>query len=258
MNFPSALYKDPVLLDRNEHRGKRIKKLTDFSVAGEMSALFVNVVEFAEAAKEYPIAFLPAPESTQEKPVVSPVVLLGLRDRENLFVSEGRWDARYIPGFVRRYPLAYAKSGDDRVSVVVDQAWDGFNDSEGELLVEPSGEASPYLKQMMEFLDAYEREGGRTRTFCERIVQLDLLRGGTVDGQLPDGSPLRVEGFFAVDEQKLLALPDADLLELTKSGAMGLIHAHMLSMSNVQRLFERLGQRLAVAAAAQSPSQLLQ
>ena len=255
MNFPSALYKDPVLLDRNEHRGKRISKLTDFSVAAEMNAMFVNVVEFAEAAKEYPITFLAVPESTQDKPVVSPVVLLGLRDRENLFVNGDKWDARYIPGFVRRYPLAYTKSGDDRVSVVIDQAWPGFNGDDGELLVDPSGEAAPYLKQMMEFLDAYEREGGRTRAFCERLVQLDLLRGGTVDGQLPDGSPLRVEGFFAVDEQKLLALPDADLLELTKSGAMGLIHAHMLSMSNVQRLFERLGQRLAAATA---PSQTLQ
>lgn len=249
MNLPSALYKDPVLLDRNEHRGKRISKLTDFSVAAEMNAMFVNVVEFAEAAKEYPVAFLPVPESSQDKPVVSPVVLLGLRDRENLYVNEGKWDARYIPGYLRRYPLAYAKSGDERVSVVIDQAWSGFNDAEGELLVEPSGEAAPYLKQMMEFLDAFEREGGRTRAFCERLVQLDLLRGGTVDGQLPDGSPLRVEGFFAVDEQKLLGLPDADLLELVKSGAMGLIHAHMLSMSNVQRLFEKLGQRLGKVSA---------
>lgn len=246
---PNVLYRDPVLLDRNDHRGKRIKKLTDFSVAAEMNVVFVNVVEFADAAKEYPIAFLVAPESTQEKPVVSPVLLLGLRDGENLFVEDGKWDARYIPGYVRRYPLAYAKSADDRVSVVVDRAWPGFGDSDGELLVEESGEAAPYLKQMMEFLDAFEREGGRTRTFCERIVQLDLLRGGTVDGQLPDGSPLRVEGFYAVDEQKLLALPDADLLELTKSGAMSLIHAHMLSMSNVQRLFERLGKRLAAATA---------
>lgn len=244
MNFPSALYKDPVLLDRNTHRGKRIEKLTDFSVAAHMNAVFINVVEFAEASKEYPIAFLPSPESVEGKPVVSPVVLLGLRERENLFVDGARWDARFIPGFVRRYPLAYAKSGDDRVSVVIDQAWPGFNDKDGELLVDEAGEAAPYLKQMMEFLDAYEREGGRTRALCERVVQLDLLRGCEVDGTLPDGTPLRVEGFFGVDEQKLLALPDADLLDLVKSGAMALIHAHMLSMSNVQRLFERLSARV--------------
>lgn len=251
MSFPSALYKNPVLLDRNEHRGKRIKQVADFSAAREMNAVFVNVVEFADCAKEFPVAFLASPgPDADSKPVVNPVVLLGLREAENLFVEGTRWDARYIPAFVRRYPLAYAKSAEDRVSVVVDAAWPGFNDSEGELLVDDRGEATEYLKKYMAFLDEFEREAGRTRTFCEQLVELDVLRGAEVNGQLAEGVPLKVEGFFAVDEQRLLALPDAKLLELVKSGALALIHAHMLSMSNVQRLFERLAPRVQDLAAA--------
>jgi hypothetical protein len=59
-----------------------------------------------------------------------------------------------------------------------------------------------------------------------------------------------VGGFSVVDEEKLRALPDATVLELHRSGALGLIQAHLLSLGNAPRLLERLAPRAGVAPAA--------
>lgn len=57
-------------------------------------------VEFPNAAEEYSIVF------AGEGDNLLPVVLMGVREDENLYVdSDGGWSAKYIPAFVRRYPL---------------------------------------------------------------------------------------------------------------------------------------------------------
>lgn len=243
----NALYRDPVLLDRTRHRGKRLRRVEGFQVAVTMNACVLASTEWAEACKDYVIAFVPAAApGVAVTAEVMPVALLGLRDRENLYVeADGRWDARYVPAFVRRYPLAYARTGDDgQQSVIIDAAYPGLNDSEGELLVQDDGSPAPYLQEMMKFLDAYESDLERTRQLCARIVELGLLKGVQIDVTLPDGQTLGAGGVQIVDETKLKALPEAAALELLRSGALGLLHAHLVSTTNVQRLSERLLRRM--------------
>ncbi|HXD08203.1 MAG TPA: SapC family protein, partial [Burkholderiaceae bacterium] len=149
----STLYRNPVPLDRTQHRGKRIRTLSDFSLASKANAMFLACGEFSEACKEYVIAFLPVSDA-QGNPTqdVTPVAVLGLRQDENLYVeANGRWDARYLPAYMRRYPLSYARTAEEQNSVMVDADWEGFNDTEGELLIEENGEPAPYLQQMMHF-----------------------------------------------------------------------------------------------------------
>ena len=52
-----------------------------------------------------------------------------------------------------------------------------------------------------------------------------------------------VAGFLAVDEKKFAALSDDKVLELHKNGALGLIHAHQISMRHMRRLVEWRQQR---------------
>ena len=44
-------------------------------------------------------------------------------------------------------------------------------------------------------------------------------------------------------EEKLAKLPDADVLELHRSGALALLHAHLVSMGQFNALAQRLGAR---------------
>ena len=250
MSSPNTLYRDPVLLDRTKHRGLRLKRSEGVAFAAKLNSVFVAVTEFPEACKEYVIGFVPAGDTkdAQGRPEVSPIALLGLRDNENLFVdADGSWNARYVPAFIRRYPMGYANTGEGQTSVMIDNAFEGFNPSEGELLVQADGEPAPFLQDVIKFLDNFEVEVQRSRQLCQRIVELDLLKPVTIDITQGDGATFSAGGVMMIDEAKLKALPEAVVVELTRNGALGLLHAHLISTSNVQRLTERLAKVMAAA-----------
>ena len=134
-------YERPVLLDRERHRRRRVQPATGFAFARKAHSLVLTAVEFNEACKEYAIVFTRSPVGK-----VVPVAMLGLRAGENLFVGDdGRWDARYVPAFVRRYPFVLAQApGEQQLAVCVDEAFAGWNISEGEPLFDEQGADTPF------------------------------------------------------------------------------------------------------------------
>lgn len=251
MSF-AALYAQPTRLAEPRFRGVRFKRPEDHSAASRLNACFVGIGEFAEVAKEYVIGFVPtqAPRDGVASDM-SPVALLGVRPQENLFLSPGgRWDARYVPAFVRRYPFAYGITEATRHEVVVDAACPGLGHPEGELLVSEDGGASPLMREVTRFLDIFEEEVQRTQVACARIVQLGLLKSVQIDITLPDGNKVQAGGVHVVDEAKLRALSGDVVLELLRSGLLGLVHAHVLSTTNLASLTDRLAARLGLAQIA--------
>lgn len=237
-----ALYREPVPVTREQHAGRRVAPVTDWRFAQGVNAVPLASVEFPEVAREYPIAFVPTGQDAQGRQQVTPMALLGLRDGENLFVDEqGRWLGSYIPAFLRRYPFAYVATAEQQPALVVDAAWPGFGGETGEVILTEAGEPTEHLKAVLAFMDTHERDMLRTRVLCDRLVAHDLLRGGEIRGQLPDGQTLNAGGFFMIDEAKLATLPDDAVLELHRSGLMALVHIHLVSMGQVQALARRLG-----------------
>jgi len=233
-------YEKPVLLDREKHRHRRVRPNGGFGFARKSNSLYLAAVEFNEACKEYPIVFTRSPNGK-----TVPVAVLGLRDQENLFVdSQEHWVARYLPAFLRRYPFVLAElPGDASLAVCIDEAYAGLSDTEGQALFEDNGQETPFLKQTLEFLTQYQREAARTEAFCKRLEENGLLKETNARANLRDGRTFTVNGLLVVDEQKLLQLPDAAALALLRSGEMHLITAHLLSLSNIQLLADRLAQR---------------
>ena len=254
----SALYREPKMLDPTAHRHKRLKGLSDLSVTKNMHAVFLTATEFPQAAVEYPIIFVNTGERLPNgRAMVSPVALLGLAPNENLRLDNGRWTARYVPAFIRRFPfLAARMEGSDVPGVFVDTAYEGFNDTEGERLFDDEGVQTETLKNVIEYLSRFDEEQSRTRLFCLRLVELDVLKEMTVDGTLPSGESVKVEGFMSVDEDKLNQLPDATVLELHRNGILMLLNAHLISLVNMRDLLERKAMRTAQqqGAAANSPT----
>lgn len=254
----TALYKKPVLLDRTRHAGKRVLPL-DASVAAGMNALFCSFGEFVEAGKEYPILFIASGTTESGAQRYSPALLLGLEAGENLFVEGNQWFGRYIPAALRCFPLGLTRiaraEGGEELSVVVDEGYAGLVDGpDGEPLLTASGEPTELLNNTIRLLEAFDQEAQRTPLFCERLVELGLLKGMRAEGTLADGETFAVDGFQVVDEEKLRALSDAQVIELHRNGMLPLIHAHLASLSCLQRLSDRKTQlnlrKKAEAAAA--------
>jgi hypothetical protein len=252
----SALYRQPVLMDSKIHRNKKLRTLEDFSITKGMHAVYLTATEFPHAALDFPIIFVNTAERTPAgHAIISPVALLGLSANENLHVAGTNWDARYVPAFIRRFPFLTAPvQGLAEPGVFVDTSWPGFNDTEGEALFNDEGKPTPTLERAIEFLTRFDAEQQRTRLFCARVVELELLKEMQADATLPTGETLKIEGFLVIDEEKLNALPDATILELHRNGMLMLMQAHQMSLINVRHLVQRKALRLAAAAAAPAPA----
>jgi hypothetical protein len=244
-------YGRPVLLDRDKHRRRRVRPAQGFAFARKSNSLFVATAEFSEACKEYAIVFT----RPQGGGRIMPVVMLGLRARENLFVDEAqRWTGRYIPAFVRRYPFVLAQlPGQQMLGLCIDEACPGLGEQEGEALFDDKGQDTPFLRNAVEFLSQCQREHQRTEAFCLRLEQAGVLREMNARADLVDGRSFTVESLLVVDEQKLLALPDAVALSLFRAGELHLISLHLLSLSNMKTLVDRMAGRKSPIQPAPGP-----
>ena len=242
-------YQRPVLLDRERHRRRRVRAASGFGFARNAASVVLAGVEFSEAGKEYAIVFTRGAAGK-----VVPVAVLGLRGGENLFVDDaGGWDARYVPAFVRRYPFVLAEMPGQSLAVCIDEAYPGWNVAEGEPLFDAEGGETPFLKNALEFLTQYQREHRRTEAFCRRLDEAGLLKEMNARAQLADGRAFAVDGLLVVDEQKLLALPDATALAMFRAGELHLVAMHLASLSNLQRLVDRMTRKPAGMPPAPAP-----
>jgi hypothetical protein len=239
-------YQKPVPLNSEVHLNARLGPLAgNFSFCNSTNSIPLAAVEFFDVAREYPIAFTGA-----EGGALFPIVLLGVRQNENLYVgADGRWEGRYVPAFVRRYPFVLAeKQNADDFNVYLDEAYPGFGAPDGERLFTDAGEHTPLLKQALEFLSTYQGEIKRTRQFVERLQALELLIPRVLEVVRKDQPPMVLQGFSVVDEARLNALGDTELLELARSGFLAWIYAHLMSLGNVTALATRLDARVAGSA----------
>lgn len=249
------LHTQPVALDRVGHRslklGERANSLTKVT---HLNSMFLTLAEFGDAAKEFPIFFLRAGQDDKGNELVAPVAVFGLKQGQNLFVegsgAETRWTGRYTPALMRAYPFTMARVSPEQMAVCIDQSFDGWSQTEGRALFDDQGEPTELLNSAREFVERVEEEVERTRFAGQRLMELKLLQEKRFDATLPDGSPLRVDGFLALDEERFNKLSDAEVLELHRSGLAGVLHAHLISMANMTALIERqLVQNAATAPA---------
>jgi hypothetical protein len=241
------LHKQAVALDRVKHRELKLNlEQRDLSVMSTLNAFFVAGTEFTDACKEFPVVWVNAGKDEAGKMQVAPVAVFGLRVGQNLCIEGNAWRVRYVPAMLRLYPFALARVAADEMVVCIDEACAGIG-SEGQALFDANGEPTEFTKTVQQQLETFESEIERTRMAGALLVEKDLLRDMRFDATLPDGSKLGVDGFLTIDEQKLAALSDADVLMLSRNGLLGLIHAHQISLGNMGRLVEWHVERQAAA-----------
>ena len=242
-------YDRPVPLSREAHHGALFKSAPgNFSFARTTNSVPVAGVEFAAAARDYPVVF-----SGSDANNTIPVALVGLSQDENYFVDgAGRWQGAYVPAFVRRYPFVLAEKGDGQFTVCVDEAYPGFNAKDGEPLFDADGQERPFLKSTLDFLSEYQGRMQQTQAFVKRLYEWELLKPQVIRIAPKDKPAFVLQGMLVVDEPRLLKLEDARLQTLFRNGELGWVYAHLISLGNLQRLSNRFDERQAVSAAAEA------
>jgi hypothetical protein len=247
------LHTNPVALDRQQHRLMRFKREGDDNARfTALNSMFVVVGEFGEACKEYPLVWIEAGQDAQGVRQVAPIAVFGLVKGQNLCLDGGAWRTAYMPVALRMYPFALARSGEAQYALCHDANSTRLSVTEGEALFDQQGNPSAFLLDVQRQLEQVELEVERTRQMGLELLRLDLLREMRFEATLPDGGSVSVEGFLTIDETRFAELPDAEVIQLHKSGALGLLHAHRLSLSNMRRLAQWHAQRNAGATQRKS------
>lgn len=239
-------YERPVPLNRDAHKDLRLKAVPNVRFAMNTHSVPLTGAEFGVAARDLLIVF--AGNSAAD---CGPIALLGLRENENLFIdAEGQWTSNaYMPAFMRRYPFVLAekpeaKDGDD-FTVFLDEAYEGFNDTDGERLFKEDGTDGEILTNAVAFLGEFQQNIARTKKFMEQLVKHDLLEPRNVQLKKggEGGKAINLNGLFVINEEKLRALNAETMHELLVEGVLGWAYAHLLSLLNIDRLAERLDAR---------------
>jgi hypothetical protein len=237
-------YERPVPLNRESHKDLRIQPMQDLKFTAKAHSVPLACIEFPMAAHHVPVLF--GGNSIED---ASPVALLGVRQSENLMLnSDGHWaNGAYVPAFIRRYPFILAEKpegeeGDD-FAVFLDEGYPGFSNEEGDRLFNEDGSDTDTLKRAVGFLTEFQGHIQRTRQFMQRLRDLDLLTERNIQIKLPDGN-LVLNGLFVVDEEKLSKLDAKNAHEMLQDGTLAWVHAHLFSLSNLDRLMERMQERM--------------
>lgn len=239
MSSQPIFYKKIVPLNKETHGDWSVEAVANYKHTSETNSLYIAAIEFIKAANEYPIVF-----GIGEDESVFPVVILGLRKNENLYINKkGEWRANYIPAYVRRYPfiLATGEEMSDQFTVCIDSDCPGFNKKQrGTALFDKDGNESELLKNSVEFLKEYQNHIQLTTLFCKNIKDLGLLEPMKADVKMADGEEISLGGFMGINREKLKALDADKLVNLVKTDQMELIYAHLISLGNIDSLMTKL------------------
>jgi hypothetical protein len=239
MSKQLLIYESAVPVSAARHLTASVEPQTAYGFTAGINAVPLMAVEFLPAAAEYAIVFTTAGDE------VVPAAVLGIRADQNLYLSaDARWQATYIPAFIRRYPFVFSTSADGRtLTLCIDEAYPGLNrEGRGQRLFGDNGEPAPYVDAVVKFLTEYQRQFERTRAFGRRVKELGLLEHMQAKVVSPSGGRITLSGFQAVSRSRLRALDPESLALISRTDDLELLHLHLYSLRNFDAVKDRLFQ----------------
>ncbi|MCD6432837.1 MAG: SapC family protein, partial [Sulfurimonas sp.] len=232
------MYKNLVVLDKEQHKSLKISPLESLSFAKQTTFVPVIANEVALVGAAFPVVF-----TADENPSLVSLVSLG---GENLAINaEGKWITSYIPSYLRKYPfsLANTKENPEQKVILVDEESHLFSKSKGKQLFKKNGEQSDTLIQAVKFLTNHENQSVMTASVAKVIADSGILESKEISVGEGDEKKVLVKGFRVVNREKLNALSDDILATWVRKGIISMIDSHLRSLENIQALFNIAHQR---------------
>ncbi|MEM7744408.1 MAG: SapC family protein [Pseudomonadota bacterium] len=230
-------YSKAVPVSSETHRDVSVKTGASYKFAGNVNSVPLTAIEFGQAAAEYPIVFSGTEES------VMPCAILGAANEQNVFIdADGNWGGKYVPAFVRRYPFVFGQDqAGQQLILHIDESFEGVNKKgRGERLFDSDGAQTQYLKNVLTFLQDYQVRFERTRAYCKRLKELDLLQPMEAQFNMPSGQRQSLSGFQTINREKLKALTDEQLGEMMRTDELECTFLHLSSLRHFGSIAERV------------------
>ena len=230
---------NPQILSPTKHN--KLKVITDFGshVGDNIQFISTFPLEFRNIQSSYPIFFTKNPETGD----FHPIALFGFDADENLFLTDSGWDASYIPMMIKRQPFTIGyqgETGNEKKPVVtVDLESPRISETLGEPLFDDKDQPSIFLKKIISQLEALHKGYEHNKGFIETLIKLDLLEPFSLQITLNDGSLNQLNGFYTINEDKLLDLDGPTLADLNEREYLQPIYMSIASYSRIKPLIDK-------------------
>ncbi|MEA3228160.1 MAG: SapC family protein [Campylobacterota bacterium] len=224
------MYKNIKLLNSKEDVNLKVSAIKAFKYAEKIKQVIITVDEFFKAAKSQPILF-----TKNESGEYFASTLLGLEQKNDFVNSKGEWEkSEYIPAYIRRYPFIFIQEK-ETLALAYDSDCKEINEEKGQSFFNEDGTSSEYVTNVIKFMESFQKSSIVTSAFVKELDELGILEDTDANIQVK-GKKLAFTGFKRVNEEKLNSLNDEQIMKLIKNGSYKLIVAHLMSMSNFEKL----------------------
>lgn len=226
-----------VAINPRDHKDLRVVSERSEDMGDGMMCSVTFPEEFRSLQNHYPILF----QKNQERDEVLCLALFGFENGENLFLKDGKWDARYVPLAmdIQPFMIGMPEKEDEDRKVVIDMDSPRIGDGEGTRVFDEHGAPTTYLENISTKL-AYLDEGfKKSADYVSWLKKYELLEPLSIDVTLKDGAKNRLIGFHTIHEEKFNALDASALMELRDKGYLLPTYMVLASLSNLAGLIER-------------------
>lgn len=100
---------------------------------------------------------------------------------------------------MRPYPFVFSSAEDGMTfTLCIDESFRGFNqDGRGQRLFNDEGKPTPYVENVLKFLEQYQIEFRRTEALCKMLREINLLEPTRAPFNLGSGEQLALTGFIS-------------------------------------------------------------
>jgi len=232
--FP-LFYKSPRPVEAGRHANVGLRSDVNVGFAANANAISLNIVEFAVAARHYPIVF------SNTAPFL-PVAITGLRTGVNAFIDAagtGWAKACYVPAYVRRYPFILMENAAQEQFILCVDEESGFVEEGADRPLFADGKPTDVTNQALDFCRAYHGQYEATQRFVAELAERDLLTDNSTEIRLADDRKIQMQGYKVIDREKFEALDDSVFLEWRRKNWLPVAYAHMVSLSNWPAVLQR-------------------
>lgn len=232
------------LLNNIAHKNLRILTRRGAELGDAVGGCAVYPTEFNELQKYYPILF----QATDEGSWMS-IVLFGFELNENLFLSGDKWLVPYVPAVIEREPFIIGmherSTGDVEPVVHVDLDSPRIaSGDEGEAVFLPLGGNSAFLERATDVLLMVHEGVSEAERMLSEFIRLELIERITLDIEFSNGVHYKNNHYATISKERLLALPDAEIAQLHRSGLLRYAYLIIGSITNIQQMVDIKNNRL--------------
>jgi len=237
---------NPVLLNNVDHADIRVLTGHGAAFGDAVNQMTVFPTEYEALQREYPILL----RKDADEGGYRSVVLLGLDQDENLFLTEDGWQGRAVPALLQRGPFSIGlpppardrtTQGEPMIHIDLDHP--RVSREAGAPIFLPQGGNSPYLDHVAGVLRAIYVGSEVTRPIFEAFDKLDLIEPITIEIKLDNGRQYHVPDGHTISHERLMQLDGEPLERLHRADFLRPAIWIASSLQNFGRLTDIKNQR---------------